>query len=58
MSIDPSPTAGWLAEQPACPRKTVVAVVDRSSDEAWGCELHAADALDQIDGARIAHVRD
>ncbi len=46
----------WRDEQGLCASNAVVSVVDRSGDAVWGCEAHAAQALDALVGARINQV--
>ncbi len=46
----------WRDEQGPCASTAVVSVVDRSGDAVWGCEAHAAQALDASTGARINQV--
>ena len=41
-----------------CPRPAVVAVRDLRDEQRWGCEEHAAAALDRVDGARLGKVAD
>lgn len=45
-------------EEPMCPTDPVVAIVDRTGRQSWGCEEHAGAALVAIEGARIAKVAD
>lgn len=45
-------------EQDACTSAAVVSVIDPGGEAVWGCEAHAAQALDAIDGARINQVGD
>jgi hypothetical protein len=45
-------------DEPPCTAAAVVAIEDRRQDVVWGCETHAASALNAIEGARIAHVAD
>ncbi len=56
---DDTQTCGLSPEdEPACGAAAVVAVEDRRQDVVWGCEPHAAAALNGIEGARIARVTD
>ncbi len=45
-------------DEPTCAAAAVVAVEDRRQDVVWGCETHAAAALNAIEGARLAQVTD
>lgn len=55
---DDLPCALAPAGEPACSEVAVVSVIDRTEEAVWGCERHAADALDAVDGARINQVGD
>ena len=47
-----------LGAECGCEAAAVVAVQDRTGVQEWGCERHAARALDVIAGARIGAVVD
>ncbi len=40
----------WRDEQAPCTAAAVVSVIDAGGEAVWGCEAHAARALDAIDG--------
>lgn len=44
--------------KPICTEVAVVSVMDHAGDVEWGCELHAARALESIHGAKINSVGD
>ncbi len=48
----------WRDEQGPCASSAVVSVVDRSGDAVWGCEAHAAQALDALVGDRSNQIGD
>lgn len=48
----------WCDEQAPCTTAAVVSVSEAGGEAVWGCEPHAAQALDAVDGARINQVGD
>jgi hypothetical protein len=55
--MTPEPCA-LTPDEPACRKEAVVSVIDGRSPPIWGCEEHAAEALDQIRGSRLGEVDD
>ncbi len=46
----------WRDEQGPCLAAAVVSVIEPGGEAVWGCKLHATQALDAVDDARINQV--